>query len=342
MANEAPKLINLALQGGGSHGAFTWGVLDRLFEHGGLEIEGISGTSAGAMNAAVVAYGLARGGQEGARETLRIFWTKIGEAAKLSPIQPSPIDRWFSVGNMDYSPSWYVFDNLSRVFSPYQLNPLNINPLEDVLQDVIDFDWLAQQCCDKVVKLFLCASNVKTGKIKVFKDSEISAKAVLASACLPYVFQTVEVDGEFYWDGGFMGNPPIFPLIYGAESQDVLIVQINPINTDEVPTSAQDIFDRINTLSFNSSLMREMRAIAFVTRLLDEGHLDRQHYKRLNVHNVEAEREFTELGTSSKLNADPKFLDWLFQLGRERADRWLDRHYGKVGVTSSTDLQAFL
>ncbi len=337
------RTINLALQGGGAHGAFTWGVLDRLFEEEWLAVEGISGASAGAMNAAVVAYGLARDGRAGARAALREFWTEIAAAsARLSPIKPSPLDRWLSVGNMDYSPSWVFFDNLSRVLSPYELNPLNFNPLEQVLCDVVDFGWLAEQCESERVKLFLCATNVKTSKIHVFMGREISAKAVLASACLPFLYQTVEIDGQFYWDGGYMGNPPIFPLIYHTACADVLLVQINPINIDEVPKRATDIHDRINEISFNSSLMRELRTIAFVTRLIDEGRLDIDHYKRLNLHAVEAEAELAQLTVSSKLNADMRFLTWLFELGRRRGEAWLEAHGDKVGRESSLDLQAFL
>ena len=258
---EPVKRINLALQGGGAHGAFTWGVLDRLFEDGRLAVDGISGTSAGAMNAAVVAYGLARDGNEGARAALREFWTRVAAAARFSPIKPSPLDRWLSLGNMDFSPAWLAFDALSRVMSPYELNPLNYNPLERVLTSVVDFAWLADQCAHERVRLFLCATNVKTSKIKVFMGEEISAAAVLASACLPFLYQAVEIEGEAYWDGGYMGNPPIFPLIYHTDCADVLLVQINPVNIDEVPKRATEIFDRVNEVSFNSSLMRELRTI---------------------------------------------------------------------------------
>jgi NTE family protein len=334
--------INLALQGGGAHGAFTWGVLDRLLEDGRLAVEGISGTSAGAMNAAVLAYGLARGGADGARAALATFWDKVAAAATFSPIKPSPLDRWLSVGNMDFSPTWIAFDNLSRMLSPYALNPLNLNPLRDVLCDVVDFEWLGEQCADEVVKLFLCATNVKTCKIHVFKGREISADAVLASACLPMVFHAVEIDGEAYWDGGYMGNPPIFPLIYHTDSSDVLLVQINPVNIDEVPRRAHDIMDRVNEVSFNSSLMRELRTIAFVTRLIDEGRLELDRYKRLNMHAIEAEDELAKLTVSSKLNADRHFLRWLFELGRDRAETWLAQHLHQVGRESSLDLQRFL
>jgi NTE family protein len=334
--------LNLALQGGGAHGAFTWGVLDRLLEADRFDIEGIAGTSAGAMNAAALAYGLARGGAAGARETLATFWDRVADAAALSPVKPSPIDRWLGVGNMDFSPSWIAFDNLTRMFSPYEFNPLNINPLREVLCDVVDFAWLGDQCAHDVVKLFLCATNVKTCKIHVFKGHEISAEAVLASACLPMLFHAVEIDGEAYWDGGFMGNPPIFPLIYDTTSSDVLLVQLNPVNVDAVPKRAHDIMDRVNEVSFNSSLMRELRTIAFVTRLIDEGRLDMERYKRLNMHAIEAEDELARLTVSSKHNAERRFLRWLFELGRQRADAWLAEHGDAVGRESSLDLQKFL
>ncbi|MGI9417731.1 MAG: patatin-like phospholipase family protein [Geminicoccaceae bacterium] len=331
------KKINLGLQGGGAHGAFTWGVLDRLFEDGRLEVEGIVGTSAGAMNAAAVASGLHRGGKEGARERLAAFWQATSKAAQSSPIQPSPLDRWLGSGNLDFSPSWHLFDNLSRMVSPYQANPWNYNPLRDILADICDIDALRSA---DAVKLFLCATNVRTGRIKVFQGAELSIDAVLASACLPFVYQAVEIDGEHYWDGGYMGNPPLFPLIYDTDCRDVLIIEINPINVPAVPKTAQEIFDRINTLSFNSSLMREMRAIDFVTKLIDEGTLDPKVYKRLNVHAIDAEAEMARLSVSSKLNADEGFLRTLFDLGREQATTWLQKNVDKVGVESSIDIEA--
>ncbi|MGP1394546.1 MAG: patatin-like phospholipase family protein [Inquilinaceae bacterium] len=334
------KRINLALQGGGAHGAFTWGVIDRLLEDGRIDIEGISGTSAGAMNAAVLAYGLATGGHQGGRDALADFWHRTSEAARLSPLRPSPMDRWFTVGNMDLSPSWMLYDNMSRVLSPYQFNPTNINPLRDVVAATIDFDIL---CETDAVKLFLCATNVRTGRIKIFKGRELSVDAVLASACLPFLFHAVHVDGEDYWDGGYMGNPPLYPLIYHTDCNDVLLVQINPVGIDQVPRSARSILDRINTLSFNSSLMREMRAISFVTKLIDEGSLDGDRYKRLNIHAIDAEPEMAKLSVSSKLNADQEFLGWLFRLGRDRAAQWLDSHFDKINKETSTDIaQKFL
>lgn len=329
--------LNLALQGGGAHGAFTWGVLDRIFELDLFEIEGIVGTSAGAMNAAVVACGIAQNGAEGARAKMKEFWTAISEAARTGPLQPSVFDKMFSPGNMDFSPMWMTVDAMSKMFSPYQLNPMNLNPLRDTLAGIVDFD---EVCHTKRVKLFLCATDCMNGKIHVFKGDEISVDAVLASACLPFMFQAVEIDGHFYWDGGYMGNPPLYPLIYNTEAPDILLCQINPITIDELPTTAQAIMDRINTLSFNSSLMREMRTIDFVGRLIDEDHLDKAKYKQLNIHVVEAEAEMRQLSVSSKLNADWDFLMYLFDIGREKADEWIDLNLDKVGKSSSVDIAA--
>lgn len=331
-----PKKINLALQGGGAHGAYTWGVLDRLLEDERLEIDGVSGTSAGAMNAAVLADGYEAGGRDGAREALDAFWRRIADAGKYSPLQPTPIDRMFGGWNMDRSPSFLFFDWLSRTFSPYQLNPMNHNPLRDVLVKSIDFDRLSR---GSAIKLFLSATNVRTGKVKVFADSEISADALLASACLPFMFQTVVIDGEPYWDGGYMGNPSLFPLIYGSESQDVLIVQINPLGSDAIPTTAHEIMNRVNEISFNSSLMREMRAVSFVTHLLDSGQLTDNKYRRMYVHWIDAEEQMRGLGVSSKLNADLEFLLHLRDLGRSTADAWLAAQFDRIGRESTVDIR---
>ena len=226
---------------------------------------------------------------------------------------------------------------MTRFFSPYQLNPLNQHPLRDVLMEVVDFERLRRE---SKVRLYTCAANVKSGRIRVFECHEMCIEAVLASACLPFMFQAVEVDGEHYWDGGYMGNPPIFPLIYNCAARDVLLVLINPIVIDEVPKTAQAIFDRINTLSFNSSLMREMRAINFVTKLVDSGFDDGGRLKRMFIHCVDAEEEMRKLGASSKLNAQWDFLLYLHRLGRQRAGAFLEANYDKLGRESSTDLTA--
>jgi len=331
------KPICIGLQGGGAHGAFSWGVLDRLLEDGRLEIAGISGTSAGAMNAAVLADGLLTDGAVGGRRSLADFWRRVSDAGRHGPLQQTPLDRALGKGDLDHSPAWLFYDLLSRVVSPYQTNPLNINPLRDIVANLVDFDRISG---DDAIKLFLCATNVKSGRIKVFCGEELSLDTVMASACLPHLFKAVEIDGEFYWDGGYMGNPPIYPLIYHTDCADVLLIQINPINIEHVPMNAREIYDRVNTLSFNSSLMREMRAIQFVTDLIDQDRLDPAKYKRMNIHIVDAEDELRELGVSSKINADWKFIDRLFELGRSRADIWLDRHFDQIGVESSIDIRS--
>ena len=271
------KTINLALQGGGSHGAFAWGALDRILEDERIVIEGIVGTSAGAMNAVVTAYGLTLGGNQGARRALRTFWEAVGSAGAWSIMQPSLLDKMISPGSLDYSPGWVLMDTLSRVWSPYQMNPANYHPLRDILKEQIDFERLSRS--DKV-KLFVCASNVFTNRLRVFDRSDVSVDAVVASGCIPSVFQAVEINGEYFWDGGYMGNPPIFPLIYNCASADVLLIMVNPIHIEQVPQTAQAILDRINTLSFNSSLMREMRAINFVNRLVESGYDDGGRLKK--------------------------------------------------------------
>lgn len=327
------KQINLALQGGGSHGAFAWGVLDRLLEDERIAVEGIVGTSAGAMNAVVMAHGLTQGGNQGARAALGRFWNAVIEDGCLSPIQPSWADRLNGPGSLEYSPGWIILDGLSRLLSPYQVNPMNSHPLRRILNEQIDFETLRR--CAKH-KLFVCASNVLTNRLRVFECSEISVDAVLASACLPFLFQAVEIDGEYYWDGGYMGNPPLFPLLYACKSRDVVLIMINPIRITEVPQSAQAILDRINTMSFNSSLMREMRAVHFVNQLVDNGFDDGGRLRKALIHCIEAEDEMRELGVSSKVNVTREFLLWLFELGRQRGDDFLRLHYDKIGHESAT------
>jgi len=334
--DRKPKLVSLALQGGGSHGAFAWGVLDRLLEDDSLSIEGIVGTSAGAMNAVVTASGLAEDGNAGARRALKNFWQTVAERGTCSPLQPSWFDQMVSPGSMDYSPGWQMIDLLSRVWSPYQMNPANFHPLREILSEQIDFEKLRRAAH---VKLFVCASNVSTNRLRVFSREEMSVDAVLASACLPSMFQAIEIDGEYYWDGGYMGNPPIFPLIYECASPDVILIMINPIVIDDVPKTAQAIIDRINTLSFNSSLMREMRAIAFVSALVDKGFDDNGRLRKMFIHCIEAEDQMRHLGVSSKLNVKWDFLMWLFELGRRRGDAFLNEHSSEIGKQSSVDIE---
>jgi NTE family protein len=336
------KPVNLALQGGGAHGAFTWGVLDKLLEDGRLDIKALSATSAGAMNAVVFAHGLSIGGPEGARAKLEEFWREISVAGKLwSPVRTSPWEAWANWwrGNgfhSEQSPSFLAFQAMTHLFSPYQLNPFNFNPLKGVLEKVVDFPHLCE--CPITSRLFLGATNVRTGKVRVFKNAELSADVVLASACLPYLFKAVEIDGEAYWDGGYVGNPAIYPLIYHGASRDVVIVHINPLVRQELPVTSAAIFDRINEISFNSSLMREMRAIAFVTRLIDDGALDGERYHRMLIHSIHDDAEMVQLGVATKLNPDWGFLCHLRDAGRASAANWLDQHFGDVGERSSIDV----
>jgi NTE family protein len=329
------KTLCLALQGGGAHGAFAWGVLDRLLEEEGIRFEGISATSAGAANAVVFAHGMSVAGRAGARRALSAFWRRIGDAALFSPLQPSFYDRLTDRRGLGNSPAYVFFDLLTRLLSPYQLNPLNYNPLRPVLEQIVDFERLRRS---SAVKLFLSATNVRTGKIRVFRSNEMNADVVLASACLPLLFQAVEIDGEHFWDGGYMGNPAIFPLIYECDSPDIVVVHINPITRPDVPRTAAEILNRINEISFNSSLMREMRAIAFVNRLIDERRFRDQDMKQVRIHAIEAEDVMQSLGAASKLDADWAFLSRLHALGRERAGTWLASDFAEVGEKSTVDV----
>ncbi|MCI4648373.1 patatin-like phospholipase family protein [Phaeodactylibacter sp.] len=329
------KKLALALQGGGSHGAITWGVLDRLLEEEHIDLEGFSGTSAGAMNAAVLAYGLHISGREKAKSLLDQFWRRVAEAAALSPVQPAPWDLLFGGGNMDYSPGFMAAEAASMFVSPYQFNPMGLNPLRDILADIVDFEAL-RHC--NVTQLFVCATNVRRGRAKVFDLPHISVDAVMASACLPEVFKAVTIDGEDYWDGGFMGNPPIYPLL-DAGCQDILLVQINPINIDRTPQTSSEIRDRVNELSFNSSLMLEMRRIAFVDKLLSAGVDLGAPFHKVFIHHINPEAEVQGLNLSSKLNANWQFLLRLKAIGREKAEAWLAQHSDQVGVASSCNIR---
>lgn len=340
--NPAPrpdekKKLKLALQGGGSHGAYAWGVIDALLEDGRLEVEAVVGTSAGAMNATVTAAGLVAGGVERARAALAQFWRAASDLGKLSPMRPTAFDKQMSRGNMDYSPLWSMYDAMSRMFSPYEMNPQNMNPLLDLLKEVVDFDALRGD--QHPIKLFVTATNVLSGRLRVFDKAEITPEAVMASACLPLLFQAVQIDNEYYWDGGYSGNPPIYPLIYAGGTSDILIVQISPVNIPDVPRTTRAIIDRINTLSFNSSLMREMRAIQFVTELVESGELDADKYPRVNIHTIDAEAELAQFSVSSQLNSDWDFLQYLFDLGRRKAKRFLSVHFDQIGNSSTTHIR---
>lgn len=337
VAKTGQKSINLALQGGGAHGAFTWGVLDKLLEDGRVHIEAISGTSAGAMNAVVVADGLMDGGEEGARRALLRFWKAVSDMARFSPLRRMPIDVWMGNWSLDHSPSFLFLDLLNRVVSPYDLNPYNINPLRDLIAQVVDFDRV--RSCDRM-RVFISATNVETGRVKVFRRDELTADMVMASACLPFLFQAVVIDGVPYWDGGYMGNPVLFPFFRRCSSDDVVVVRINPVIRKGVPTTAREILNRVNEITFNSSLLREFRAIDFVGRLVDDGLLDPGQYKHVLVHVIEADAALEPLTASSKLNAEWAFLTHLREIGRAAATRWLDESYTSIGHRSTIDLRA--
>ena len=335
-AGKSPKMVNLALQGGGSHGAFTWGVLDRLLEDGRIGFEAISGTSAGAMNAVVVADGIMKGGPDGARQALEDFWQAVGREGAKSPIQRSLLNVFMGDWSLENSPSYLFFDNLTRLVSPYELNPLNQNPLRDLLEAQIDFDRVT--ACDKM-KLFVSATNVHSGRARVFTCDEITADVVMASACLPFMFQAVEIDGVPYWDGGYMGNPALFPFFNACASSDVVLVQINPIERKTTPRTAREILNRVNEIAFNSSLLKELRAIEFVARLIDEGKLDPSDYKEVLLHRVDGGEEMLALLASSKVNAEWAFLIHLRDIGRAAANRWLEESFDRIGKESSVDIR---
>jgi len=335
------KKINVALQGGGAHGAFGWGVLDKLMEDGRIEVDAMSATSAGAMNATVFAYGFMKGGRDGARETLESFWRKTSDAGKMSsPLQSTPIDAWLRAFGMNPEPIAYrAFEMMTHMMSPYEFNPLNLNPLKSVLTETVDFDEL-RKCTS--TSLRLCATSVRTGKPRIFKNEELSPEAVLASACLPLVFQAVEVDGEHYWDGGYIGNPAIYPLIYDAATPDILIIHINPIVREELPKRSADIMNRINEISFNSSLMREMRAIAFVSKLIDDDWIKPEMKDRLSrvlIHAIRSDDVMSAFSVSSKFNTDWDFLTHLRDLGREATALWLDTHFDDINTRSTVDVR---
>ncbi|NQW09890.1 MAG: patatin-like phospholipase family protein [Alphaproteobacteria bacterium] len=330
------KSINIALQGGGAHGAFTWGVLDRLFEDDRIWVEAISGTSAGAMNAVVAAQGMFDGGAEGARESLRSFWRSVSEAASGSPYRRIPSAIMAGDWSLKASPSYVFFDLLSRMVSPYEMNPFDINPLRKLVGELIDFEKV-RACQD--MHIFIAATNVETGRVRVFSRDEMELDAVMASACLPSMFKAVEIDGVPYWDGGFMGNPPLFPFFHGSPSNDIVIVQINPVFRAGAPKTAKDIQNRLNEITFNGSLLHELRSIDFVTRLIEDGKLDPSEYKKMHLHIIQSRKRMRELDASSKLNAEWDFLQHLFEIGRDVAGKWLKAHFHDLGERSSVDIR---
>ena len=334
---RSPILVDLALQGGGSHGAFAWGVLDRLLEEPWLEIDGISGTSAGAMNAAVLVDGFAKGGALGAREALATFWRRVSEAARFSPLRRGPLDVLLGRWTLNSSPVYVGLDLLSRLVSPYDLNPLGKNPLRDILSGLIDFKQLAQA----PIKLFITATNVRTGRGHVFKNNAITPDVLLASACLPTMFQAIEIDGEPYWDGGYSGNPTLTPLVRECKSHDTILVQINPVERQGTPRSASDILNRLNEVSFNAVLLKELRMIALLRQVANPGDSEGALWAGMRIHRIASEM-MTDLGASSKLNAEWEFFSLLREEGRRAAQAFLETHGPDLGRRSTLDLDVLL
>ncbi len=351
------RLANLALQGGGSHGAFTWGVLDALLADGRIGFEGLSGTSAGAMNAVVLAHGLAQAqGQprmarhEAARQALTTFWNGIVNLGALSSSvsrslslwQRAPFNILFGQLGAGIWPSHLWTDEITRYWStalsPYQSNPLDINPLKDFLESQVDFERLAASAHPAVPRVFVVATRVSTGKAEVFSGKRLTAKAVMASACLPMVFRAVEIEGDHFWDGGYTGNPALHPLIYECKSRDIILVQINPIDRSRVPTQPGEIADRVNEITFNAGLVAEMRAIDFVKRLLAEGRLDPLHYKDVLMHRIDGGEVLERYSASTKGSTDGGLIYALRDLGMVCAKAWLDTRYSQLGLECTVDI----
>lgn len=330
-------LVDLALQGGGSHGAFTWGVLDRLMDEPWIAIDGISGTSAGAMNAVVMAGGFAANGPAGAKSALEAFWRRVAEAARFSLIRRSPLDVLLGRWTLDTSPIYLAFDMASRVFSPYDLNFVGANPLRQILAESVDFARLAES----PFRLFVTATNVHTGRGRVFRNAELTPDVLLASACLPTLFHAIEIEGEPYWDGGYSGNPTITPLVRECKSQDTLLVAVNPVERTGTPRSAREILDRMNEVSFNAALLKELRMIALLRQVADPGSSEGRKWAEMRIHLI-ASTVLPNLGASSKFNAEWDFLCMLRDEGRRAAEAFLNASSKNIGRRSSIDLDVLL
>jgi NTE family protein len=339
--------INLALQGGGSHGAFTWGVLDALLEDGRVDFEGISGTSAGAMNAVAMAHGFAQVNdqkkgdpREAARESLANFWNGIVSMGALSEAQRAPFDLLFGHSFMDNLPAnvWVnaMTSFWSNAVSPYQSNPFDINPLREFLVHQVDFESLVRL---QSLKVFVVATRVSSGKAEVFSGERLTADAVMASACMPMAFKAVEIEGDHFWDGGYSGNPAIHPLIYECRTRDIMLVQTNPIRREQLPTSSTEIMDRVNEVTFNAGLISEMRAIDFVKRLLAEGKLDPTHYKDVLMHRIDGGEVLDAFAASSKTSTRASLIHTLRDLGQANTRAWLVQHRPALGVACSVNIK---
>ena len=340
--DKGKKKVNLALQGGGAFAAYTWGMLDKILEDGRLIFDGISSTSSGSVNAVITMQGLIRDGRDGARQLLHDFWYEISLQGNMLGFNLyTPIDYFLS----DYLPapfSLIIFQSIMKMLSPYQFNPYDINPLGNVLEKLVDFEELKKK---SLIHLFVCATNVKTGKIRIFDNDHLSMNSVLASACLPYIFKAVEIDNQYYWDGGYTGNPAIYPLIYETTAKDIIIFPVTTIERSTLPINVEEIIARSKEISFNSSLMREMRAIAFVTKIIDEGYIKEEHrdrFKRVYIHSLESDDLLSDYSMINMLNTDWEFLTKLRDLGRSVAERWINKNYHSIGSQSTINLEQYL
>jgi NTE family protein len=334
-----PKSLALALQGGGAHGAFTWGVLDRLIEDERIAIDGISGASAGAVNAAALAAGLLSGGRDGARATLAKLWSRISQLTRFNPLNTGPVGRLTQHMEGNGSASQLAIELMTRVFSPYQLNPLDINPLRDILNELIDFEALKR---DDAIPLFIAATNVATGRVRIFENAELDVDSLLASACLPQVNQALRIGDDYYWDGGFAANPPVFPLIANGRAADILVVQVEAPHREALPVSAADIRNRLSQIVFNATLMREIDALSYMRQMCDTllptGNRLARRIRKLHLHSVDGGSVMHELSASSKMTPDRKFVERLRDLGRAQAEEWLARNFTALGNRSTIDL----
>ena len=335
-ALKRPKRVNLALQGGGAHGAFTWGVLDGLLADGRIEVCGITGASAGAVNGALLVDGLMRGGPQVARERLGAFWKAVSRGGRMPGMQNTVMTNI-----LDASPIKTWIESMGSLLSPYDFNPLNINPLKELIEQFIDFEAIRTQWPHP---LYVSATNVRTGKLRVFTREELNGDVIMASACLPLLFRTVEIDGEAYWDGGYLGNPPLTPFLRYTGAHDLLIVQINPLMRDRVPTSAREITNRINEITFNASLNAELRAIARVNRLLRNGQLRSnsgdKELRQIRVHRIVLEDEGIIGDARSRMKIDYHFFDRLHGIGQDAVGQFLASHFDDVGLRSTVDLSS--
>jgi NTE family protein len=336
------KSINLALQGGGSHGAFTWGVLDALLADGRIAIDGISGASAGAVNAVALSSGWAKGlaagtdPRQAARDSLARVWGEIARAGTLNSAQQKFFNTLWGGLPAELAPANIWASAMRSMFSPYQTNPLDLNPLRDILDREIDFAGLGRHGAPKV---FVSATHVNTGKAEIFSGKRVTSQAVMASACLPMLFKAVEIDGKAYWDGGYSVNPAMTPLIEHCDSADILLVQINPLKRDHTPQTPGEIVDRVNELTFNASLLTQMRAIDFINGLIEDGWLQGTRCRSIRLHRVDGGEEIAGYAASSRTSADAALLEKLFDLGRSTGQHWLKRHYEDLGNSSTVNIR---